>query len=130
MRASRERKRAAGFRLQQSWVLAVPQVYSDQQHLDAKSLAQHCVVARKVLARPALIGKAQTTLARWRWQCSPHEPEPPDLFEWGCLLQRSPQEVAAFLASMCEDATRLRRSSPFLDLLTRAERARIEKVFR
>lgn len=128
MRVSRERKRRAGFRLQQRWVKAAPQVYSDQQRLDAKSLALHCLVARKLLARPALIAKAQTTLVRWR--DSAGEPEPPHLFEWGCLLQRSPEEIAAFLASMSEEATRLRLSSPFPDHLTPAERARIDRAFR
>jgi hypothetical protein len=42
------------------------QVYTDHQCLDARSLAMHCLVARKLLANPALIAQARGTLARWR----------------------------------------------------------------
>jgi hypothetical protein len=51
MRAARERKRRAGFRLHQGWVDVAPRGYSDQQRLDARSLAMHCLVARKLLAK-------------------------------------------------------------------------------
>src|SRR6202048_2354840 len=122
MRAARERKRRAGFRLHQGWVNAAPQGYSDHQRLDARSLAMHCLVARKLLANPALIAQARSTLARWRAPAA--ETVPSYFLEWGLLLEGSPEEVAAFLASMREDATRLRQSSPFTNLLTPEERAR------
>ena len=121
MRAARERKRRAGFRLHQGWVNAAPQGYSDHQRLDARSLAMHCLVARKLLANPALIAQSRSTLARWRAQAA--EPVP------SYFLEGSPEEVAAFLASMREDATRLRQSSPFTNLLTPEERARIFEAF-
>jgi hypothetical protein len=127
MRMARERKRRAGFRLHQSWVNAAPQVYSDHQRLDARSLALHCLVARKLLANPALIVQTRSTLARWRAQAA--EPLPSYFFEWARILGRSPQEIAAFLASMGEDATRLRQSSPFTNLLAPEERARIFEAF-
>jgi hypothetical protein len=123
MRAARERKRRAGFRLHQGWVNAAPQAYSDHQRFDARSL-----VARKLLANPALIAQARNTLARWRAQAA--EPVPSYFFEWGRILEGSPGEIAAFLASMREDATRLRQSSPFTNLLTPEERARIFEAFR
>jgi hypothetical protein len=128
MRTTRERKRRAGFRLHQSWVNAAPLVYSDHQRLDARSLAMHCLVARKLLANPALIAQASRTLARWRAQAA--EPVPSYYFEWGRILEASPEEIAAFLASMREDATRLRQSSPFTNLLTPEERATIYEAFR
>jgi hypothetical protein len=128
MRTARERKRRAGFRLHQSWVNAAPQVYSDHQRLDARSLAMHCLVARKLLASPALLAQARGTLARWRAQAA--DPVPSYFFEWERILERSPEEIAAFLASMREDATRLRQSSPFTNLLTPEERARIYEAFR
>ena len=128
MRAARERKRRAGFRLHQSWVNAVPLVYSDHQRLDARSLAMHCLVARKLLASPALLTQARSTLARWRAQAA--EPVPSYFSEWGRVLAGSPKEIAAFLASMREDATRLRQSSPFTNLLTPKERAGIYEAFR
>jgi hypothetical protein len=128
MRKARERKRRAGFLLHQSWVNAAPPAYSDHQRLDARSLAMHCLVARKLLGNPALIGNARSTLARWRAQAT--EPVPSYFLEWGRILERSPEEIAAFLASMREDATRLRQSSPFTNLLTPEERARIYEAFR
>lgn len=88
----------------------------------------HCLVARKLLANPALIAQARSTLARWRAQTA--EPVPSYFLEWGRILQGSPREIAAFLASMREDATRLRQSSPFTNLLTPEERARIFEAFR
>lgn len=128
MRAARERKRRAGFRLRQGWVNGAPQGYSDHQRLDARSLAMHCLVARKLLANPALITQARNTLARWRAQAA--EPVPSYFPEWGRILRGSPGEIAAFLASMREDATRLRQSSPFTNLLSPEERARIFEAFR
>jgi hypothetical protein len=128
MRTSRERRRRAGFRLAQSWINAAPQVYSDHQRLDARSLAMHCLVARKLLANPVLIDQARSTLARWRAQAA--EPLPSYFFEWGRILEASPEEISGFLASMREDAMRLRQSSPFTNLLTPEERSRIYEAFR
>jgi hypothetical protein len=128
MRAARERKRRAGFRLYQSWINASPQAYSDHQRLDARSLAMHCLIARKLLANPAFVAHARNTLARWRAQAA--EPVPSYFLEWERILEESPGEISAFLASMREDATRLRQSSPFTNLLTPEERARIFEAFR
>ena len=88
----------------------------------------HCLVARKLLANPALITHARNTLARWRAQAA--ERVPSYFLEWGRILEGSAAEIAAFLASMREDATRLRQSSPFTNLLTSEERARIFEAFR
>ena len=88
----------------------------------------HCLIARKVLENPALISRARGTLARWRAQAA--EPVPSYFFEWGRLLDGEPREIAGFLASMGEDATRLRQSSPFTGLLTPEERARVYEAFR
>jgi len=87
----------------------------------------HCIVARKLLANPALIAQACATLARWRAQAA--EPVPSYFLEWGRILERSPAEIAEFLASMREDATRLRQSSPFTNFLMPEERARIFEAF-
>jgi hypothetical protein len=88
----------------------------------------HCLVARKLLANPALIAQARSTLARWRAQTE--APVPSYFIEWGRILESGPEEIAAFLVSMREDATRLRQSSPFTNLLTPEERARIFEAFR
>jgi hypothetical protein len=102
--------------------------HADHQRLDARSLAMHCLVARKLLADPTLVAKARGTLARWRVQTA--EPSPSYFLEWERILEGSPEEVADFLASMREDATRLRQSSPFTGILTPEERSRIYEAFR
>ena len=128
MRTSRERKRRAGYRLQQRWISAGPEVYSDHQRLDARNLALHCLIAKKLLANPELIDQARSTLARFRARAP--DPVPAYLAEWERIIEGRPEEIAAFLASMREEATRLRQSSPFTSLLTADERARIFKAFR
>ncbi len=87
----------------------------------------HCLIARKLLANPALLVQARSTLARWRAQAA--GPAPAYFSEWEHILKGAPEEIAAFLASMREDATRLRQSSPFTNFLTPEERARIFEAF-
>jgi hypothetical protein len=128
MRKVRERKRRAGFRLHQTWVDAAPPMYSDHQRLDARSLAMHCLVARKLLLNPALIAQARSTLARWRAQAA--EPVASYFSDWQRILELSPEEIAGVLASMREDATRLRQSSPFANALSPEERLKIYEAFR
>lgn len=69
-----------------------PQIYSDHQRIDARSLAMHGLVARKLLANPALINQARSTLARWRAQAT--EPVPSYFLEWERILERSPEAIA------------------------------------
>jgi hypothetical protein len=104
-----------------------PKIYSDHQKLDARSLALHCLIAKKLLADPALIVQARNTLARWRAQAV--EPVPIYFAEWGRILERIPEEIANFLVSTNEDATRLRQSSPFTNILTPDERALLYAAF-
>jgi hypothetical protein len=128
MRLSREHKRKAGYRIVQSWVSSKPLTYSDHQRLDARSLALHSLVARKLLSNPALIEEARANLGRWK---SRHPPPLPSYFdEWARVLKGTAQQIAGFLASMDEDATRLRQSSPFSNALTAEERSKIYEAFR
>ena len=100
--------------------LGVAEAYSDHQRLDARSLALHGLIARKILADPALITQARATLMRWRAQAP--EPMAPYL-EWERILEGTPEEIAAFLTSTTETATRLRQSTPFTGSLTPEERS-------
>ncbi len=127
MRKARERKRRAGFCLHQRWVDAAPQVYSD--HSASMPGALRCIAwsPENCWRTPALIVQARNTLARWRVQAA--EPVPEYFLEWARVLEGSPEGIAAFLASMREDATRLRQSSPFTNLLTAEERSRIYEAF-
>ena len=70
----------------------------------------HCLVAQKLLANPELITRARDTLMRWRAQAA--ELPPAYLAEWQRILEGSPEEIARFLESPSEDATRLRSCSP------------------
>jgi hypothetical protein len=112
----------------QSWVATAPPVYSDHQHLDARSLALHSLVGRKLMANPELLKQARETLLRWKMKAP--QPLPSYFTEWGRILKRRPAEVAGFLVNMSEDATRLRQSSPFAPLLTSEERGKIYAAFR
>lgn len=127
MRLSRARKRKAGFRAVQKWVSTAPVSYSDHMRLDARSLALHTVVARKLLSNPTLIEEARSNLERWKLQTP--RPLPEYFAQWKRILARPPEEVAGFLSSMSQDATRLRQSSPFATLLEPEERARIYAAF-
>lgn len=128
MRALRARKRSAGLRPVQRWESATPESYSDHMHLDARSLALHALVARKLLSDPTLMDQAQNNLERWKSQ-TPHA-LPSYFGEWEQVLTRRPEEVAGFLVSMHPDATRLRQSSPFATLLEPEERNRVYAAFR
>ncbi len=107
---------------------AAPGMYSNHQRVDARNLALHCLVARKILANPDLIEQARSLLTRWKRD--PQETDPSLILKWERILETSIDEIAGFLASMHEDATRLRKISPFRDLLTPEERSRIHASFR
>jgi len=91
--------------------------YSDHWRLDARSFAMHRLVTAKLLANPTLITQARGTLKRWKTQA-----EKPVHLEWEQILAGSLEEIVDFLLSTGKDATRLRRSSPFIDILTPEER--------
>lgn len=99
---------------------------SDHSRLDERSLALHQLVARKVLADPALLDTARATLRRWRE--SDGLPLPA-LAEWGRILDGPVDQVARFLTDRSERATRLRQSSPFCGILTEAERKAIYESY-
>lgn len=102
-------------------------VYSDHQRLEARSLATHSLVAKRLRANPALVDRARRTLERWRAQAG--EPPPSYFIEWGQILASSLEEIVSFVVSTHEDAKRLRQSSPFTGFLTPKERTEIYKAF-
>ncbi len=108
---------------------ATPGMYSNHMRVDARNLTLHCLVARKILANPDLIEKARSLLARWK-QDPQQETIPSYVLEWERILETSTDAIAGFLSSMSEDANRLRKRSPFRDLLTPEERSRIHASFR
>jgi hypothetical protein len=99
---------------------------SDHRRLDDRSLALHELVARKLLADPAVLEKARENVRRWQEaDASPKLA----LAEWSEILSGQASEVAQFLTERSERATRLRQSSPFAGVLSDAERQAIYESF-
>jgi hypothetical protein len=105
---------------------AVPGMYSDHQRTAARSLALHCLIARKLLVNAALVVRARDILTSWR---PAPDTNPSHIDEWERILEASTEEIACFLASMSEDAARLRQLSPFAGFVTPEERSRIYGAF-
>jgi hypothetical protein len=99
---------------------------SDHARLDERSLALHRRVAKKILADPALLGKARANVRRW--QAAGATPSPA-LSEWESILDEPVEEVVALLTERSERAARLRQSNPFAGILTEAERRAIYESY-
>jgi hypothetical protein len=130
MRAYRKRKRDAGFRTVQRWEPADdtgPGTYSDHRILDARSLAMHCRIAKKIGQDPELLDKARDNLERWIRKSE--RPVPAYLLEWQEILARPWPEIAGVITAMNEESTRLRSSSPFAGILTSEEREQVYAAF-
>lgn len=131
MRDYRARKRAAGLKRVATWVPATEiagELYSDHRLLDARSLAMHALIARKITRDPALLAIPARNLERW--QARGGERKLVYLNEWRRILGQPAAQVAAFITSLAPEATRLRQSSPFAGVLTSEERRRIYDAFR
>ena len=130
MRRMRQRRKAAGLKLQTRWVLEVNSdaPYSDHRRLDLRSLAMHTLIARKLVRDRMVLAMARKNLRRWgeRWGGA----TPAWLEEWRAVLKWPRREVAALITELSPHATRLRQSSPFAGVLTPAERKRIYDAFR
>jgi len=131
MRRLRKRRKAAGLKPVITWIPRDPgaqSTYSSHRLLEARSLAMHAVIARKIERDPALLDIARRNLQRWRgrWERA----TPGWLNEWQELLKRPWPQIAALITEPSEHASRLRQSSPFAGVLTNAERWRIHAAFR
>lgn len=132
MHRYRARRRAAGLKQERRWVPVRPEsvaVYSDHCIVEARSLALHCVIARKIFRRPALLDVARRNLAAWKRARADAE-RPRCLDEWEQILRRPWPEIAAFITATSAQAARLRQSSPFAGVLDRHERKRVYEAFR
>jgi len=132
MRRYRARRRAAGLRAVNRWQPAAPAAVSPgllkHRIAEARSLAMHCLIARKIEADRRLLAAARHTLEKWieRYGDAP----PRALVEWREILGRPWPEIAALITDADETAVRLRQSSPFAGVLTQAERRRVYEAFR
>jgi len=131
MRRYRYRRRASGLHAVTRWVTndeAGSDVFSDHRIIDARSLAMHCLIARRIAANPKLLDVARRNLAAWRERCGESPPRP--LLEWERILREPWPRVAAVMTALDERSTALRQSSPFAGVLTAKERRRIYEAFR
>ena len=131
MRRLRERRKAAGLKAVVAWLPEEPKkqpAYSSHRLLEARSLAMHAVIARKIERDPTLLAIAHRNIERWltRWKEGP----PAWLKEWQQMLKHPWQEVAALITEPSEHGARVRQSSPFAGVLTNEERWRIYEAFR
>lgn len=90
------------------------------QEVDEQSLALHQLVVAKIRANPALLGKAEETLKRWRQTVSPRTL--PYLDEWQSLIDRGMEVCLAMATEQSQRADALRQSSPLSCLLSHKER--------
>jgi len=132
MRRYRARQRAAGLRVSTRWrPLAAPAMSPGllkHRIIEARSLAMHCLIAHKIARDPRLLGTARRNLASWSAR---YRENPPQVFEeWKAILDRPWPEIAALITDTGETAIRLRQSSPFAGVLTRAERNKVYEAFR
>lgn len=132
MRRYRSRKKAAGLGTVVHWVpteeTRAESRFSTHRVIEARSLALHCLIARKIIADPSLIGVARRNLEAWRRKGIGAEPD--YLREWQRILRRPLPQVTALITEQSDNAARLRQSSPFAGILSTAERRRIYDAFR
>ena len=131
MRRYRARQRAAGMRAATRWQPAKPAKMSagllKHRIAEARSLALHCLIARKITAQPGLLEIGKRNLAAW---AARYGDSPPRAFEeWRTILARPWPEIAALITDPGENAARLRQSTPFAGVLTAAERRRVYEAF-
>src|SRR5256885_6271099 len=69
MRRYRARQHGAGLRASTRWlpagVVAASPGLLKHRIIEARSLAMHCLIARKIAADPRLLGAARRNLAKW-----------------------------------------------------------------
>ena len=96
--------------------------------LDARRLATHREIAKRIDADPALLSKALGNIERWSRQMGR---TPAALAEWQGLLRTLPWErIRPLLVQDDEESRRLRQSSPFVGILTQRERMEIRRAVR
>jgi hypothetical protein len=132
MRRYRARQHAAGLRVATRWRPTRPAAMSPgvlkHRIIEARSLAMHCLIARKIEADRRLLAAARRNLEKWIVRYG--EGAPRALEEWREILGRPWPEIAALITDADEAAVRLRQSSPFAGVLTSAERRRVYEAFR
>ena len=132
MRRLRARRKAEGLRAVTLWqpqdATACGGIWSSHRIKDARSLAMHVVVARRIEKDRTLLRKARSTLERWA--SARGQPTPQWIDDWRRLFARPWRVVLERITALDEGAARLRQSSPLVVLLSEADRRRVHEAFR
>jgi len=131
MRRYRARQRASGLRVLtrvEAPVRALSSGALQHRIIEARSLAMHCLAARKIEHNPALLDQVRRTLDVWRSRYGADVPRALD--EWKTILRQPWPGIAAFITDQGERAMRLRQSTPFAGVLSARERERVYAAFR
>jgi hypothetical protein len=132
MRRYRARQRAAGLRPATRWqsagAIALSPGLLRHRIIEARSLAMHCLIARKIGEDRGLLAASRAQLAKWIARYGAEVPRA--LAEWRDILERPWPQIAALITDPGESAVRLRQSSPFAGVLTPVERRRVYEAFR
>jgi hypothetical protein len=131
MQRMRARKKDAGLKAVVTWVPRREQHRLpplELRLLQARSLALHVMVARKIENHPELLERAHRTLARWRERVSGVPGAA--IRAWSQALRLPWPEFATLMTEQSENGVRLRSMTPLLDVLTARERKRVYDAFR
>ena len=90
------------------------------EELDARSLALHRLVVRKIRREPELFENVLATLTRWQSSVSPSAR--PYLTAWARAAREDVEGCLELAVEDSEHATAMRQSSPFCAVLTHKER--------
>lgn len=91
--------------------------------IDRRSLELDREIACRLAKHPEFVDRARLTLRRWLGSADPAVR--PVLEEWQAILDLPLGKIQEILCGEDEKSCRLRQSSPFCGVLTRAERTRI-----
>src|SRR2546422_11448128 len=114
MRRYRARRRAAGLRAATRWLPAASAAISPgvlkHRIIEARSLAMHCLIARKIESDRRLLAAARRNLEKWIARYGDGVPRA--LGEWREILDRPWPEIAAVITGTDESAVPPREASP------------------
>jgi hypothetical protein len=94
--------------------------------IDARSLAMHRAIARKLRAKPELLEIAHDNLRRWGKTAGRSQPY---LDRWSELLAKPIEELEAKMVEDSESMRAMRQASPFAGILSPKERWEIYDAF-
>jgi hypothetical protein len=94
----------------------------DHRTAERRSLRYHAVIAERLQRDHSIVARARERAARWLREHSVAEQYAAG---WSKVLEKSPDEIAAFLIEDSETARAFRQVSPFAGVLDARERWRL-----